>query len=96
MHPSTSVWPAILVYHLYALAVPVALRRPSEAALARPNARRCWFLTLSISAALLLGAGVAWGRIYEKFGSLWPCVITHLAADGAILWVIAAIRSNST
>jgi membrane protease YdiL (CAAX protease family) len=34
-----------------------------------------------------LVAGLTWGWMRRRFGTLWPSVITHLAADAAILWV---------
>jgi membrane protease YdiL (CAAX protease family) len=30
-------------------------------------------------------AGLAWGWMRQKFGTLWPCLFTHLAADVAVL-----------
>ena len=37
-------------------------------------------------------AGLFWGWTRERAGSLWPCVITHLGADTAILIAAAALR----
>ncbi|HET6267914.1 MAG TPA: CPBP family intramembrane glutamic endopeptidase [Acidobacteriota bacterium] len=37
----------------------------------------------------IFGAAVFWGWLRQKFESLWPCVITHIAADGAILWIMS-------
>lgn len=34
-----------------------------------------------------LGAGWAWGLMRERLGTLWPSVITHVAADMAVLWI---------
>jgi membrane protease YdiL (CAAX protease family) len=34
----------------------------------------------------VLAAGLYWGWIRRKHGSLWPCIFTHLAADAVILW----------
>ena len=38
-----------------------------------------------------LFAGLAWGWMRRRFGSLWPPVLTHLAADVAILRVAATL-----
>jgi membrane protease YdiL (CAAX protease family) len=32
-------------------------------------------------------AGILWGSARERFGTLWPCLLTHVAADAAILRV---------
>jgi len=37
-------------------------------------------------------AGLFWGWTRERTGSVWPCVITHLGADTAILIAAAALR----
>jgi membrane protease YdiL (CAAX protease family) len=38
-----------------------------------------------------LFAGLAWGWMRQRFGSLWPAFLTHLAADVAILRVAATL-----
>jgi len=38
-----------------------------------------------------LFAGVAWGWMRQRFGSLWPSLLTHLAADVAILRTASAL-----
>jgi hypothetical protein len=35
----------------------------------------------------VLAAGLLWGWMRRRFGTLWPCFITHLAANMAILWI---------
>ena len=36
-------------------------------------------------------AGLAWGWLRRRTGALWPCVITHVAADAALLRVAASL-----
>jgi membrane protease YdiL (CAAX protease family) len=56
-------------------------------------------VVLRLSDALLLSlapftAGLAWGWLRRASSSLWPCVVTHLAADAGLLLLFAAIRSG--
>jgi membrane protease YdiL (CAAX protease family) len=49
-----------------------------------------------LPAALAAGAvtalaGLLWGGLRRRSGTLWPCVITHVAADAAILRVAWAL-----
>jgi membrane protease YdiL (CAAX protease family) len=44
------------------------------------------FAALVFSLPTLL-AGILWGSARERFGTLWPCLLTHVAADAAILRV---------
>jgi membrane protease YdiL (CAAX protease family) len=36
-------------------------------------------------------AGLAWGWMRQRFGSLWPAFLTHVAADVAILRMAATL-----
>jgi membrane protease YdiL (CAAX protease family) len=55
-------------------------------------------LPAALPAALAAGAitgiaGLFWGWLRRESGTLWPCVITHIAADAAILrvaWTLLA------
>jgi membrane protease YdiL (CAAX protease family) len=38
-----------------------------------------------------LFAGLTWGWMRQRFGSLWPAIITHVAADVAILRTAAPL-----
>ena len=38
-----------------------------------------------------LVAGLAWGWMRQTFGTLWPGLLTHLAADVAILRTASAL-----
>ncbi len=40
-----------------------------------------------------LFAGLTWGWMRQRFGSLWPAIITHVAADVAILRTAATLVS---
>lgn len=45
-------------------------------------------LPAALAAGVITGvAGVFWGWLRRRSGTLWPCVITHVAADAAILRV---------
>jgi membrane protease YdiL (CAAX protease family) len=41
-----------------------------------------------------LFAGLAWGWMRQRFGWLWPAIITHLAADVAILRTAGTLVSS--
>jgi hypothetical protein len=43
-------------------------------------------LVIGGSMALIIG-GVIWGYLYNKYNSIWPGWICHVAADTAIMWV---------
>ncbi|MBI2933242.1 MAG: CPBP family intramembrane metalloprotease [Planctomycetes bacterium] len=38
------------------------------------------------------GAGVFWGWLRRASGSLWPCIITHLATDAGLLLLFDHLR----
>jgi membrane protease YdiL (CAAX protease family) len=43
--------------------------------------------------AITIVAGLFWGWLRRRSGTLWPCVVTHVAADAAILrvaWTLLA------
>jgi membrane protease YdiL (CAAX protease family) len=50
-------------------------------------------LTAMLLSLPTLVEGLAWGWMRRASGSLWPCVVTHMAADAGILWLIGAIRA---
>jgi membrane protease YdiL (CAAX protease family) len=45
-----------------------------------------WLLFLSVI-GLFVG-GLIWGFLYNKYNSVWPGWICHVAADTAVLWII--------
>ncbi len=49
------------------------------------NVGSIW-LVLAGSIALFAG-GIIWGYLYNKYNSIWPGWICHVAADTAIMWV---------
>jgi membrane protease YdiL (CAAX protease family) len=44
-----------------------------------------------VSGVAALAAGLAWGGLRDRYGSLWPCVITHMAVDAALVRVASAL-----
>ena len=42
------------------------------------------------SIGLFLGA-IIWGWLYQKYNSIWPGWICHIAADTAIMWIVWTI-----
>ncbi|MBC8310598.1 MAG: CPBP family intramembrane metalloprotease [Planctomycetes bacterium] len=44
------------------------------------------WLVIAGSLSLFVG-GVIWGYLYNKYNSIWPSWICHVAADSAIMWV---------
>lgn len=74
--PKTGVrWGAVLFWLMHATAASVFVGLPAAVWVTLPT----------------LFAGVAWGWMREKFGSLWPSFLTHLAADVAILRAASAL-----
>lgn len=64
-----------------------------------------WIMHMSAASVLLAAfdavwitlpafvAAVVWGFMRQRFQTLWPCVITHAAADAAILAAVSALRT---
>lgn len=52
------------------------------------------WLVLAGTAALLTG-GIIWGHLYNKYNSIWPGWICHVAADAAIMWVTWQILTKN-
>ena len=57
------------------------------------NVGSLW-LVLGGSIALLTG-GIIWGYLYNKYNSIWPGWICHVAADTAIMWVTWQILTRN-
>jgi hypothetical protein len=57
------------------------------------NVGSMW-LVVAGSGALLIG-GVIWGYLYNKYNSIWPGWICHVAADTAIMWVTWQILTRN-
>jgi uncharacterized protein len=51
-------------------------------------------LVLVGSLGLFFGA-IIWGWLYNKYGSIWPGWICHVAADAAIMWVVWTIITGN-
>jgi len=51
-------------------------------------------LVMAGSAALFAG-GIIWGYLYNKYNSIWPGWICHVAADTAIMWVTWQILTSN-
>ncbi len=49
------------------------------------NVGSTWLVVVG-SCSLLVG-GIIWGYLYNKYNSIWPGWICHVAADTAIMWV---------
>ena len=43
--------------------------------------------------AITAVAGLFWGWLRRRTGTLWPCVVTHVAADAAILRIAWTLRA---
>jgi membrane protease YdiL (CAAX protease family) len=71
----------------------------SAAAFGLMHAAAVWVL-LGPLAAILAGtaaaaAGLVWGVAARRYEAIWPCVLTHAAADAAILRVLWAVLPAS-
>lgn len=70
-----------------------------------PGAALFWLMHISSASVFLamldavcltlpaLGAGLLWGWMRQRLQNLWSCVITHMAADSAVLWMASTLRS---
>ena len=68
---------------------------PGAAAFGVVHGAAAWAL-FGIVAAIAIGlltfvAGVCWGWMRRRYDSIWPCVVTHAAADAAILRIAWAL-----
>ena len=57
------------------------------------NVGSIW-LVLAGSVGLFAG-GIIWGYLYNKYNSIWPGWICHVAADTAIMWVTWQILTRN-
>ena len=44
-----------------------------------------------VNGVAALVAGLAWGGLRDRYGSLWPSVLTHMAVDAALIRVAGAL-----
>jgi uncharacterized protein len=70
------VWPAIILSAFFFTVHHVVILW---------NVGSIWFVLVG-SCALLIG-GIIWGYLYNKYNSIWPGWICHVAADTAIMWI---------
>ncbi len=57
------------------------------------NFGSAWLLLLG-SIGLISG-GIIWGWLYNKYNSIWPGWICHVAADTAIMWIVWSIITGN-